>query len=163
MDILTNYFTKNNIKVRDYYWNSTSLWLGNRIEHGDKEIIYRIEKDTVIVVIYRRISKKINNLHNPFRSFIWFVETIVNNIPKIRYIKGQVDALTLNNDNALTSARLIDYYCRIMGGLIDGSLLSGYLWFDLKNYQTMQQRKKLGLIKKRGSLFQAEVCPRSYK
>jgi type III secretion system regulator LcrR len=163
MDILTKYFIKNNIKVTDYYWNNTSLWLGNRIEHYDKEIIYRIEQDTIILVIYRRTSKKINNLQNPFKSFIWLVETIAYNIPDIRYIKGQVDALTLNNDNVLSSARLINYYCRIMGGIIDGSLLSGYLWFDLRKYKPMKQRKQLGLIEKKINLLQAKVCPRSYK
>ena len=163
MDILTNYFIKKNIKVTDYYWNNTSLWLGNRIEHADKEIIYRVAVDTVILVIYRRISTKNNSLQNPFKSFIWFVETIVHNFPKIKYIKGQVDALTLNNDNVLPSARLIKYYCCIMGGIIDGSLLSGYLWFDLRKYKTMKQRKKLGLIKNSKYLLKAEVCPRSYK
>ena len=138
-DPVTQFLTTQGIFVSSYFMGNTSMLLGGRFELEGFETVYRVENDTIILVVYRRIETQSNSLRNAFKPFIWFLERLVYDIPEIRFMRGNPDAM-LANGKGLSNRQLYRFYCEVMGGVSDPEI--GWYQLELCNYETMQQRRK---------------------
>lgn len=125
-------------EVSAYYMGSTSLLLGASFEYKESEIVYRVEGDTIIIVIYHRLNNTAIGLKNSFEPFIWFSERLVYDIPEIKFMRGKPNALPALKDSALSSQKLLRFYCHLMGAEPDRQI--GWYRFELANYKTMRER-----------------------
>ena len=139
-DPVTRFLQAKGFEVSAYYMGNTSLLLGARFEYQCIEIVYRVEDDTLIMVIYRRLNSAENGLKNIFEPFIWFSERLIYDIPEIRFMRGNPNALTLPDGKNLTTGKLHRFYRHLMGAEPDPEL--GWYRFELANYKTMRQRQK---------------------
>ncbi len=143
-DPVTRFLQAQGFEVSAYYMGKTSLLLGARFEYQGFEIVYRVEDDTLIMAIYRRLATSeksaVKGLKNSFEPFIWFSERLIYDIPEIRFMRGNPDALPAPNGKGLTTGKLHRFYCHMMGAEPDPE--PGWYRFELINYKTMRQRKQ---------------------
>ncbi|WP_066015332.1 hypothetical protein [Endozoicomonas atrinae] len=145
-DPVTRFLQAQGFEVSACYMGSTSLLLGARFEYQDVEIVYRVENDTLIMVIYRRLNSAEHGLKNIFEPFIWFSERLIYDIPEIRFMRGNPDALPAPDGKNLTTRKLHRFYRHLMGAEPDPE--PGWYRFELVNYKTMRQRQKERRLKK---------------
>ncbi len=139
-DPVTQFLQAQGFEVSAYYMGNTSLLLGARFEYQGLEIVYRVEDDTLIMVIYRRLNNTKNGLKNIFEPFIWFSERLIYDIPEIRFMRGHPNALTSPDNKNLSTRKLHRFYRHLMGAEPDPE--PGWYRFELANYKTMRQRQK---------------------
>ncbi len=137
-DPVTVFLRDRGFEVSAYYMGNTSLLLGARFELNGFEIVYRVDDDKLIIVIYQRITAAASGLKNGFAPFLWFAERLAYDIPEIRFLRGNPEALSTFSDKGLSTAKLLRFYSHLMGGEPDEEL--GWYCFDLLNYQTMRRR-----------------------
>ena len=137
-DPVTLFLRAKGIEVSAYYMGNTSLLLGGRFERNGFEIVYRVDDNKLIIVIYRRIGETAGGLKNSFSTFLWFAERLVYDIPEIHFLRGNPEALSTLNGRGLNTSRLLRFYSHLMGGEPDEEL--GWYCFDLQNYQTIRSR-----------------------
>ncbi|WP_299731260.1 hypothetical protein [uncultured Endozoicomonas sp.] len=137
-DPVTRFLRDFGYEVSAYYMGSTSLLLGASFEYNGFEIVYRVEGDTIIMVIYRRLDDSAKGLKNSFEPFIWFSERLIYDIPEIKFMRGKPNALPALKDSALSSQKLLRFYCHLMGAEPDPQI--GWYRFELANYKPMRER-----------------------
>ncbi|KEI73134.1 hypothetical protein [Endozoicomonas elysicola] len=139
-DPVTRFLRARGFEVSAYYMGKTSLLLGARFEYQGVEIVYRVEGDTLIMAIYRRLHSSESGLKNIFEPFIWFSERLIYDIPEIRFMRGNPDALSAPDGKGLTTRKLHRFYRHLMGAEPDPE--PGWYRFELINYKTMRQRQQ---------------------
>jgi len=133
-DVVCDALLLEGIDVTPYHMAGTQIPLGWYFQKFNSGIAYRTEGDTVIIIIYEK-SQQRRGLANQFAAFVWFIEFLNQKVKKVVRVCGKADAL---EHQRLSTRQLQRFYSVIMGG--EPGARPGWFYFELSQYQTMQQR-----------------------
>lgn len=139
-DPVTRFLRDKGFEITAYYMGSTSLLIGGRVEYDGCEIIYRVEGDVVIPVIYRRIESAPKGLKNRSRALLWFIERLAYDIPEIRYVRGNLDPVPARDNDGLSIKKMYRFCFELLGAAHDPE--PGWYRIDLSRYQSLKARQR---------------------
>ncbi|MCX4024653.1 hypothetical protein H0A36_09885 [Endozoicomonas sp. SM1973] len=113
-DVLSKQLQQRGFIIKPYYLRKSSFQLGYQLTINGFQLVYRLEGNTVIFIIYRRMSAR-NNLKNPFLVFDAFLY-LLSSIPEVHEVKGSADALQACFTNPLSTEKLKVIYKQWFNG-----------------------------------------------
>ncbi len=130
-DPVTAMLKDQGVDVFNHYLSGTSIVTGGRINLAGSELVYKVEPDdTVMIVFYRRLNKR-SSLKNSFRDLVGFCALVADNVPAIKFISGKAEPLLRSSKDGISKERLLAMYNRHIGT----ELKAGWLYFDLDQYR----------------------------
>lgn len=132
---LTQSLIASGIEVTPYFWQKSTILLGQRYEYDGMELVFRVEEGEIIIVFLRRISPN-QGLSNPFSTLFLLAEHAIRLYPFDWSIRGNVDVLRESN---MSSQRLAQFYLSACGASLDEQ--EGWYFLRLSDYRPLKKRK----------------------
>ncbi|MDE1460995.1 hypothetical protein [Spartinivicinus poritis] len=141
-DVLSKQLQQLGFTVEPYYLKNSFFALGYQVTINDFQLVYRLEANTVVFIIYRRLSAQ-RGLKNPFLVFQAFIY-LLTLIPEIKHVTGSANALKTDLRRPLSTEKLKIVYKQWFNGRTS-HWENGQEWFtfELKNYRPYFQLKSL--------------------
>ncbi|MFA0154405.1 LcrR family type III secretion system chaperone, partial [Vibrio sp. 10N.261.46.C10] len=103
------------IKVTPYFWQKSTILLGQRYECDGMELVFRVEAGEIIIVLLRRIIPN-QGLRNPFSALFMLAEHAIQRYPLDWIIRGNVDVM---RGSSMSNQRLAQFYLEACGASHD--------------------------------------------
>ncbi|WP_163834346.1 hypothetical protein [Spartinivicinus ruber] len=141
-DALSEKLQQLGFSTEPYYLKDSSFQLGFQVIINGFQIVYRLETDTIVFIIYRRLSSA-GSLKNPFLVFDAFIY-LLSLVPSINHVTGSANALKTDLKRPLSTEKLKMIYKKWFNGKTS-HWEHGQEWFtfELKNYHPYFQLKSL--------------------
>lgn len=133
---LSESLTASGLVVTPYFWQKSTIVLGQRYVYDGMELVFRVEEGEILITLLRRIHPNLG-LSNPFSALFLLAEHAIALYPSSWVIRGNVDVF---RNSTMSSHRLAQFYLRACGASHDQQ--EDWYFLRLSEYRPLKKRKK---------------------